>query len=170
MMMIEPKRFLKFQLPFRLFLLLAQIVLVFSFLWSSWTHLNNQFFFIKSIADYQLVGGNTSIFLAVVLPILHMCLGVMLLDGKWLQFGAEVAAVLLFFYLAAQLSVLISGKQVGCSCFAFDDTPIGVYSMVRTSLLFALAFTLAFFYRRNRSSRILNGRADSLNLNDLGTG
>jgi|GEM_PF-5509486 len=147
--MIEQAYSYGFKGYWRLVILFASLCLVGAFFLSAWIHLGNQFFVVKAITDYKLVGTDAAIFLAALLPIVHLLLALMLLNHRWRQFGAELASALLLCYVFAQLSVLFRGNQVGCGCFGFEDSPIGLWTISRTSLLFVMAGTIALAYRKS---------------------
>ena len=153
--MIEQSHSSGFRVYWRFVVWLASLCLVSAFVLSAWVHLGNQYFLVKAIADYKLIGTDAAIVLAAILPIVHILLALMLLNDQWRQFGSELASALLLCYVFAQGSVLYRGDQVGCGCFGFEGSPIGLWSISRTALLFVMAGTIALAYRKGDSDRRL---------------
>lgn len=102
--------------------------------------------FAAQIADYSIVPGAVTGFLARVIPLSELLAGGLLLAGLATppllrQAGAGLAMALFAAFLAALVYAYARGRDIACACFGGDSEleTVGAHSIVRTGLLFALA-------------------------------
>ena len=105
--------------------------------------------FSAQIADYGIVPGAASKFLARIIPAAEFAAGVLLLAGlagpaapfHLRQAGGALAMLLFAVFIAALVSAYARGRSIACACFGGDSEleTVGAHSIVRTGLLFVLA-------------------------------
>lgn len=102
--------------------------------------------FAAQIADYGMVPAAATGFLARVISSSELLAGVLLLAGlaaplHLRQAGGGLAMILFAVFLVALSSAYVRGRNIACACFGGDSEleTVGVHSIVRTGLLFALA-------------------------------
>lgn len=106
-------------------------------------HIINPYFFLGKVLDYPGVTVSTAVFVASILPWLHLMLAsVLIAPGVHSKtpFFATVGLGLLF--LGAQSTVLFHGVSVDCGCFGpWTERPVGLASLgIAGSLVIAGLF------------------------------
>ena len=133
-------------------LLVSRIALGLVFLVSSIPKLRRPYDFIADVYDYQLVAPQVVHLVGIFLPWLELILALCLVGGVFVHGSLLVSCLALLFFVAIQCSVLCRGMEIDCGCFGFVATsPIGYGTLLRTLLLFAVAF--AGFFAALRSVR-----------------
>ena len=97
--------------------------------------------FLSSVYGYELVGPETGVLVAILLPWLELVVGMLLILDVFSFEAAALATVMLLVFLSAQGYAIMSGLNIGCGCFASSET-IGSSTLLRTSALFTLAILL----------------------------
>lgn len=107
--------------------------------------------FAAQIADYGLVPGRLTRFLASLISSLELAAGGLLLAGlavaaRLRQVGAGLAIILFVLFLVALVSAYARGRHIACACFGGNSEleMVGAHSIVRTVLLLALAIVAVF--------------------------
>jgi uncharacterized membrane protein YphA (DoxX/SURF4 family) len=107
--------------------------------------------FAAQIADYGVVPGRLTSFLALLISSLELAAGVLLLVGlaapvRLRQVGAGLAVFLFVLFLVALASAYARGRHIACACFGGNSEleMVGAHSIVRTALLLALAIVAVF--------------------------
>ena len=101
-------------------------------LWMSGTqHVANQYVFLGTILDYQLVTPLLAVLVAAVLPWLHLILAAILIaPGVPSRTPLMAAAGLGVFFVIVQITVLMRGLPIDCGCFGgMTERPVGMTSL-----------------------------------------
>ena len=129
---------------------ICTLILSIAFMLSAWAHLNNQFFFVEGIADYEFASSDLVIFLAIWLPVFHLAVGIGLWYSDFSRILSLFALIALGIYMTAQLVVVSQGRSIECSCFGPSSSTIGAMSISTTTFLFFVALVL-FAISNNRN-------------------
>ena len=113
---------------------------------SGYIHLTNPYRFLSAVNDYDLLGKWAVVGLAMMLPFLHLSLGVGLLTTKaFRRPGLACTAILLGIYVLAQTITIARGLDISCGCFG-AATPVSSRSLgfaLTGSLLSAAGFWIS---------------------------
>lgn len=126
--------------------LAARLLLGAVMLWAGIQKLRLPWAFLDAVYAYELTGPMTGAVVAATLPWLEVILGLLLLIGFRTEEGLLAAALIMGFFVLAQISVVLRGLDAPCACFGAaasgDETTTGVgwASIIRTSLLALVAF------------------------------
>ncbi len=124
------------------FELLAGIVLAWFWLRSGMAHLTNSYYFLSSVYSYEIVGPALGVAVAMGFPSLQLILAAGLLTRRFVGGALFLSSILLAIFVAAQVSALVRGLEIGCGCFsATERQPIGGESLATTSLLLICALS-----------------------------
>lgn len=74
-------------------------------------------------------------FVARVLPVFELALGLAIAAGIWLKFVATLAAVTLLLFTASMTINLVRGNRFRCNCFGAASSEIGMGSLSRNIIL-----------------------------------
>jgi uncharacterized membrane protein YphA (DoxX/SURF4 family) len=102
--------------------LLARLVLGFTFLVASVDKLAEPNIFATSIMNYKLVSLTTALVLATVLPWVELLCALALLFGISVRGSSLLVGVMLLVFTAAVSSALVRGLDISCGCFTQDPT------------------------------------------------
>jgi hypothetical protein len=119
------------------------------FVWSGAAHLNNPYYFMSTIYQYELTGATIGAVVASFLPFLELVLAMCLLTGTCPRPAWLVTSLLLLGFVAVQGSALFRGLVISCGCFGPElNRPVDVTSITFTSALAVLAICAAISSRR----------------------
>lgn len=129
----------------------AQLGLGAVFLAASWPKLCFPYEFLSGVYSYGLVGPDTGLYVAAVLPWLEFVTGLSLIlqivaDGA-LLLSASLSAVFVF----AQAYALLSGLRISCSCFGSNGGLISYASLSKTLFLLIVSVFVLFFTLQKRA-------------------
>lgn len=114
---------------------MARLLLGGVLLWSSIPKLQNPYDFLSSVYDYELVGSQVGLALAVILPWLELILGICLIAGV-LELGAFTLSTCLFLVFAlARASVVMRGVKIPCGCAAKTSVVMTAGDLWQSGLL-----------------------------------
>jgi len=102
------------------------------------TKLLNPYEFLRQVLEYRLLPPSVAPPVAATLPTLELLIGMTLLSGIMLRGAVTSATLLLWAFVALQLSVMSRGMQVECGCFGgmlSPDDRIGIRTISRTAIL-----------------------------------
>jgi uncharacterized membrane protein YphA (DoxX/SURF4 family) len=99
-----------------------------------------------SIAAFRLLPAGVIPFLAVVLPLLEVLLGLYLIAGLFTRAAGIITAVMFALYAAAIASAVIRGIPADCGCFGPGEHAVADWPHVVLDLALAL---LAAFVSKN---------------------
>ena len=119
--------------------LLLRVALAVLFLFAAITKLIDPSSFAQQIANYQLTPWLATAVLSVFRPALELCVGIMLLLGRW-ESGALVwVAILLTIFSGALLSAIVRGLSIDCGCFGRSIENAGtLWPLIRNLVLLAV--------------------------------
>jgi hypothetical protein len=107
--------------------------------YSALIHLANQYYFLASLAEYEVLGPWSSAIVAVVLPWTQLVIGLCLLLDVMTRTAFLVAAWLFLSFSMGQAFALYSGLTIGCGCFgAVHERSVSIGTFAPTSLAFVL--------------------------------
>jgi hypothetical protein len=116
----------------------ASTILGFVFVASSVNHFANPYYLLSAVYSYELLGPQTGMALAIVLPYVEFVLAICLIGRFWTGGALLLSSGLLLVFLAAQCSAVARGLNISCGCFGPADTdPIGALSIAGVALLCA---------------------------------
>jgi len=119
---------------------LGQVSLGCVWIWSSLPKIRRPYDFLGQVYNYELLGAQAGVFMASVLPILELILGLCLIAGLFVGGALLVSGALLAMFLAAQGWVLWQGLAISCGCFgSAGEGFISYGTLLRTGLLLAVA-------------------------------
>ncbi len=115
-------------------------------------HFANSYGFLASILRYRLTELEMSKFLAMVLPIAHVVVGVFLLTNTFFRECMILAASLFALYCFAQVSALARGLSIDCGCYGFDHHVVSWFSAAQVGLLAVFSWMTVYTYccRQNK--------------------
>jgi len=100
-------------------------------------HFSNPYFFLESVLRYDLLPQTLAPAIVAGLVGLNLFVGASLVLGV-LRSGALLTAALLFFvFTVAQFTAYWRDMPIGCGCFGIDESPISVWTMLRSAGLLA---------------------------------
>lgn len=101
-------------------------------------HVSNSWVFLEDILAYRLVPFEMARWLAVLLPLFQLTIGVNLVFGVWLSVSFAMAAAMCGLFLLAEFSAMARALEISCGCFGPLSPTIGWQSTGLTAaLLFA---------------------------------
>lgn len=117
------------------------LMLAIVFLWSGAQKLRFPYDFLSDIYQYEILGPNPGMWLAMFLPCLEIILGIAFAFG-WFTAGATaITAALGALFTAAQTLALHRQLDISCGCF-HDATKVSYLSVFRSTLLIAAAVAI----------------------------
>lgn len=133
-------------------------------------HLQDPYGFLGSVLDYEIVGGRLAVIVATCLPVMQIVAGVCLWIDAMKQAALSITTLLFTTYLAAQLSVLARGLEIGCGYFGEWSHPVSVETVAMTAALLGTAVFLSIKETSNRiggrwnrgTAERSNGRRDPI--------
>lgn len=96
---------------------------------------------IETVRSYALLPSAVAPIAGIILPCVELAIGVGLLFESFFLTATAVAAILLFLFLLAQLSILARGLKIGCGCFGSGDAeadPVRLATLARTGSILLL--------------------------------
>ncbi len=127
-------------------------------------HLQNVPSHFVAIANYRIVAVEFAQFLGLVLPSIHVAVGVMLLLSEFRWQCYLTSAGLLGIYCAAQFSVIFRGLRIDCGCLGPSiSSSIGIGTISKTLVLLAVSLWLYWQERDRPRFRTYPNRTNSRN-------
>lgn len=123
-------------------MLTIRLLLVIILLRSSVTKVFSLDTFQKAVLEYQVLPPYFVRPVAYALPFIEISLSVWLLTGIELLIAASLIAGLLLLFTSTIVINLVRGRHIQCHCFGDSKLRIGLTSLIRNSLLVAIAFSL----------------------------
>jgi uncharacterized membrane protein YphA (DoxX/SURF4 family) len=119
------------------FVLLIRILLALILLWAGLAKLRRPDAFQLLVLEYQVLPNNLARPFGQVLPYAEILIGLSLLLGFRIRFGALCACALLVLFIIAIAMNLLRGRKLSCMCFGRNRGTIGWSQIYRNlSLLF----------------------------------
>jgi|GEM_PF-1733268 len=130
-------------------LLLIRVALGIMFVRSSVPKLVRPYMFLATVYEYELVGPNMGVLVAVLLPCVELVAGVCLLGGVMTGGALVTSTVLGMVFVFAQASALYHGLAISCGCFyASGSDMVSYVTLMRASLVMTVSLLGCFLYVR----------------------
>lgn len=111
---------------------------------SSLPKLMHPYDFLNVVLNYEVVGARLAVFVAAVLPMLQLAIGVSLITGFYID-AAIVNCIALFTLFSGALgSVLWRQLNVNCGCFSAEEK-VSYFTLFRALFILLLAVSLLLF-------------------------
>jgi len=102
--------------------------------------------FAHAIANYKLLPNFLINFLAIILPWVELCGGILLVFGISVKENSTILSGLLFIFIIAILISLLRGLNIDCGCFGTaDGTKVGIQKILENIGLLILGLILIKF-------------------------
>lgn len=127
--------------PASIVLFLARVVLGCVFAWSSIGKIYQPYDFLVNVYDYDLVGPQAGLVVAVVLPWFELCVGIGLLGGVCIGGSLLLGALMGGMFVLAQASVISRSLVIDCGCFGglTGEETVGYGTLFRSVAFSAIA-------------------------------
>lgn len=118
------------------------------FLFSGLIHFGNSYFYLSGIIKYDLTSPFISKQVAIVLPVMHLLIALLII-GDFLKPAALLTGAGLFcLYACAQISILLRGINIECGCFGISSQTVDLWSVANVTGFCLITIVLwAFEYR-----------------------
>ena len=114
-------------------------------LWSATEHLSNNQYFLVSVLRYNIVSGWIAEFLASVLPVFQLVLGVFLIGGLNPKMATGVAFIVFAFFAGVQFSAWARDLPISCGCFGPQSSEeISLITIGKVALLSVVMLGIFF--------------------------
>jgi hypothetical protein len=113
----------------------ATLYVSFMLLTSAIAHLQDPYYFLGAVLDYQLLPHSAAVAVAAFVPFLHASIATTLLVAKRQTPGYVLTCMLFAAYTLGQIFTLLQGRSVPCGCFGYDEieSTIGWSSILLSS-------------------------------------
>ena len=123
-----------------------RIFLALVFIFAAVTKVTEAETFARAIANYKLLPNFLINFLAIILPWIELCAGVLLLFGISVKENSTILSGLLFIFIIAILISLLRGLNIDCGCFGtVGGTKVGIQKILENIGLLILGLILIKF-------------------------
>ena len=137
-------------------LLTIRIIVGFVFIFAAISKAAEPELFARSIANYKLLPIFLINIIAIILPWIELCAGVLLFFGVSVKENSAILSGLLLIFIIAIAISLIRGLDIECGCFGtVDGAKIGVQKLLENFGLLILGFILIIF---NSNTWSLSGK------------
>ncbi len=123
-------------------------VVAFALLSSGLIHASDPYFFLATVSSYRILPDGLLGRPLLLVPYLHIALGICLLSGVARTTALRVSLLLFVVYAAAQTIALVRGEKISCGCFGFDTGEIGPASVAVPVAAGAACLGLLFLFRQ----------------------
>jgi len=104
-------------------------IVAFVLLSSGLIHIAQPYFFIFSVASYQVIPDGLLGIWVINIPYLQVVLALCLFLGVAERVSAVLAGALFFIFSVAQAIVLLRGESLNCGCFGYSSSQVGAFSL-----------------------------------------
>ncbi len=105
-------------------------------IWSSLPKIRHPYDFLGRVYEYELVGANFGVFIAMTLPWLELLIAWCLISGLFVGGALLGSSILLAVFTAVQASVLWRGLSIACVCLsASGENLVNYRTLIQTGLL-----------------------------------
>jgi len=117
----------------------ARTVLGGIFIWSAIYKIKWPYIFLGNVYDYEIVGPQFGILIAMTLPWIELFLGVCLLGNLLTKGAILIATGMMGLFVFLHAYVIYKGLAISCGCFSVSDVqPVSYLSLFRNCLLLIL--------------------------------
>ncbi len=124
------------------------------FLWASWEKIANPQEFAKIIGNYDLLPLAMINPIALALPYIEACCGLLLLTGRLVKGSVLIVNGLLAVFIIAIIVSLFRGLDIQCGCFSVSADSRGDMIGVLVRDIFLLAIGSWTLYYRIKKDRV----------------
>ena len=133
-------------------LLTIRIIVGFVFIFAAISKAAEPELFARSIANYKLLPIFLINIIAIILPWIELCAGVLLFFGVSVKENSAILSGLLLIFIIAIAISLIRGLDIECGCFGtVDGAKIGVQKLLENFGLLLLGLMLIKFGSKSPS-------------------
>lgn len=132
--------------------MLVRVLLGALFIFAGYLKVSDPQAFAFSVMAFKIIpesAGHLAHFITFALPWTELIIGVLLVLGLWTRAASSLLAILIFVFILGIASVLVRKLSISCGCFGDFEipckSPIGACHIIRNSILFVLAITVACF-------------------------
>jgi uncharacterized membrane protein YphA (DoxX/SURF4 family) len=134
------------------FLLTIRTVLGFVFIFAAISKVTEPDAFARAISNYKLLPLFSINFLAIILPWIELCAGILLVFGISIKENSAILSGLLLVFIIAIAISLGRGLNIDCGCFGtVGGTKIGIQKILENIGLLILGLILVNFDSNNIS-------------------
>jgi uncharacterized membrane protein YphA (DoxX/SURF4 family) len=134
------------------FLLTIRIVLGFVFIFAAISKATEPDVFARSISNYKLLPLFSINFLAIILPWIELCAGILLVFGISIKENSAILSGLLLIFIIAIAISLGRGLNIDCGCFGtVGGAKVGIQKILENIGLLILGLILVKFGSNNIS-------------------
>jgi uncharacterized membrane protein YphA (DoxX/SURF4 family) len=134
------------------FLLTIRTVLGFVFIFAAISKATDPDVFARAISNYKLLPLFSINFLAIILPWIELCAGILLVFGISIKENSAILSGLLLVFIIAIAISLGRGLNIDCGCFGtVGGTKIGIQKILENIGLLILGLILVKFGSNNIS-------------------
>jgi len=134
------------------FLLTIRIVLGFVFIFAAISKATDPDMFARAISNYKLLPLFSINFLAIILPWIELCAGILLVFGISIKENSAILSGLLLIFIIAIAISLGRGLNIDCGCFGtVGGSKVGIQKILENIGLLILGLILVKFGSNNIS-------------------
>jgi len=128
------------------FLLSIRIVLGFVFIFAAISKATEPEAFARAISNYKLLPLFSINILAIILPLIELCTGILLVFGISVKENSTILSGLLLIFIIAIAISLVRGLNIDCGCFGtVGGTKVGIQKILENIGLLILGMILTKF-------------------------
>lgn len=133
-----------------------RMVLGFVFVWAAMGKIRLPYQFLGNVYEYEMLGCQWSLYVAVVLPWFELGLAICLLSGVLVGGAFLCSGALMILFAYAQLRAIHNNLEISCACFSQSSGVTVSYATVTRTfvLLFSAAVAYCMHLTENRASRL----------------
>lgn len=106
--------------------LISRIIMSIVWIYAGWEKAHGNYLdLLSSIQSYDLFSNNSSLFIANVLPISEIILGLIILFGIFIKPIGKISLFLLVLFVIGLTQALLRGLSIDCGCFGPNSTNSG---------------------------------------------
>jgi hypothetical protein len=118
---------------------LARTALGAVFVWSAMYKLRWPYMFLANVYDYEVLGPQSGILIAMTLPWIELLVGMCLLGNLLTKGAVLLATAMMGVFVFLHASVIQRGLAISCGCFSGSAAePVSYSSLIRNCVLLLL--------------------------------
>ncbi len=126
------------------FVLVVRLGIGCLFLWSGLPKIRQPYDFLSSVYNYELVGPNLGVLVAVILPWAELLVGVCLVGGIFVGGALLVSIAMAAMFAFALGSAVYRGLDISCGCFSTSNRESISYATLIRACVILLLSILAY--------------------------
>jgi putative oxidoreductase len=112
------------------------------FIWTGLLKIFDPLGFARDIANYRFVPDGVALLIALILPWVELCCGILLILGFFRQAAAWLTALMLAGFLVLIVVTMIRGIDIECGCFGALGRKVDFRLILTDSILLFFAVNL----------------------------